>query len=1051
MWCKTKSIVNVNLIYCFLILSILLFNLQLYAQPNATVKEYNKVFNTYPYRDPNPIPQKNIIYPYFRYDLFTNHAIKKSWKVVELENAYIKVLILPEIGGKIWTAIEKSSGKPFIYNNDVVKFRDVAMRGPWTSGGIEANYGIIGHTPNCATPVDYTIQHKPDGSVSCFIGVLDLLTRTSWQIEINLPKNKAYFTTSSFWYNASDDEQPYYTWMNAALKAKNDLQFIFPGNVYLGHEGQNHHWPVNQQNGKHIDWYKENNFGGYKSYHVFGTLSNFFGAYWHDDDFGMGRFSTRDDKPGKKIWIWGLSQQGMIWEKLLTDSGGQYVEVQSGRLFNQAEEKSNYTPFKHKAFLPHTTDTWTEYWFPALKTKGMVFANNVGVLNIIKHKNIINLYFSPLQNLNDTLLITSGKSIVYRQNLQLSVLQLLHQTIPINDSITNFTIKIGNGLFIYHSDTSQLKLNRPLETPANFDWENVDGLYTLGHENLIERNYSTAIQYLNQAIQKDSNYVPALVDAAIVHYRNADYALSLFFSRRVLSINTYEPTANYYYGLANQQLGMLPDAKDGFEIAALDPGLRGAAFTALAKIYLKEQQFNSAIHYAQLALNTNYYNVDADQLLMVIGRINKNTNLYHVSLQKLLSYNPLNHIAAFENYLANPNAQHKQQFLSTIKNEFPAQTFLEIAIWYFNIGLKSEAIQLLEMAPKNTEVQIWLAYLNNQPLSEQLEPDLFFPFRNETNDILQQLMQRQKHWLLNYYSALIERNNNHEQLALQLLLSQGNAIHYAPFYAVRASLYPKNDSIKIWQDLQKAYQLEPSQWRYAQALIQFYINKHQLTQALSLAESTYQKDTTNYLMGIVYTNALMLGGYFKEALQVLHTIEILPYEGSTVGRNLYRKALLRLAIQAMGQQKYQQALQYIQQSTLWPFNLGAGKPYANMLDESLEDWLSYQNYVALHNDTTANIILKQLIQHSEQQLNIVEGYVSPFRYYITLLAFHQLKDSLGITYFRQKCREKFFTNSTAYNLIDADYANEKNLLSSIFKNDANADIWKAWLQIAIHE
>jgi hypothetical protein len=114
--------------------------------------------------------------------------------------------------------------------------------------------------------------------------------------------------------------------------------------------------------------------------------TDFFGGYWHDEDFGMGRYSTHDDKAGKKIWIWGLSQQGMIWEKLLTDTDGQYVEVQSGRLFNQSADGSTFTPFKHRGFLPHTTDVWTEYWFPVVKTKGFVAANNFGALNI-KHEN----------------------------------------------------------------------------------------------------------------------------------------------------------------------------------------------------------------------------------------------------------------------------------------------------------------------------------------------------------------------------------------------------------------------------------------------------------------------------------------------------------------------------------------------------------------------------------------------------------------------------------------------------------------------------------------
>ena len=278
--------------------------INLYAQPPATVKEYKRSFPTYGYSDPNPIPSFTKIYPYFRFDGFTDKPVQKEWKVVELENDYIKVMILPEIGGKIWTAIEKSTNQPFIYYNHSVKFRDVAMRGPWTSGGIEANYGIIGHTPNCATPVDYIIRTDKNGDASCIIGVLDLLTRTNWRIEISLPKDKAYFTTKSLWHNNTPLEQPYYHWMNAGLKAKGNLEFIYPGTKYLGHEGEYEDWPINKSNGKNLSFYEQNNFGGYKSYHVFGKYTPFFGAYWHDDDFGMVRYAPHDDKAGKKIWIW---------------------------------------------------------------------------------------------------------------------------------------------------------------------------------------------------------------------------------------------------------------------------------------------------------------------------------------------------------------------------------------------------------------------------------------------------------------------------------------------------------------------------------------------------------------------------------------------------------------------------------------------------------------------------------------------------------------------------------------------------------------------------
>src|SRR4030095_3663288 len=98
-----------------------------FAQNAATIKEYLQTFTTYPFSDPNPVPLFTPVYPYYRFDGFTDKPIQKQWKVVQLENDYIKVMILPEIGGKIWAAIEKSTNRSFIYYNHSVKFRDVAM------------------------------------------------------------------------------------------------------------------------------------------------------------------------------------------------------------------------------------------------------------------------------------------------------------------------------------------------------------------------------------------------------------------------------------------------------------------------------------------------------------------------------------------------------------------------------------------------------------------------------------------------------------------------------------------------------------------------------------------------------------------------------------------------------------------------------------------------------------------------------------------------------------------------------------------------------------
>src|SRR3974377_850203 len=145
----------------------------------ATIQEEKKVFKTYAFSDPDPAPIMTRssmwgrglrLYPYFFFDKLSYTGMDETWNVVGMENPYVQVFVLPAEGGKLIGAIEKSTDKQFIYFNHVRKYRHIALRGPWTSGGIELNFGIVGHTPATATPVDYLLRKNPDGSVSCFVG-----------------------------------------------------------------------------------------------------------------------------------------------------------------------------------------------------------------------------------------------------------------------------------------------------------------------------------------------------------------------------------------------------------------------------------------------------------------------------------------------------------------------------------------------------------------------------------------------------------------------------------------------------------------------------------------------------------------------------------------------------------------------------------------------------------------------------------------------------------------------------------------------------------------
>jgi len=951
-----------------LVSAFLLFTVTLtIAQQNAIVKEYKKDFRTYPFSDPNPNALLSEVYPYFRYDGFTDKPVNKPWTVVELENDYISLIILPEVGGKIWGAFEKKNNKPFIYYNEVVKFRDIGMRGPWTSGGLEANYGMIGHTPNTATPVDYSTRSNADGSVSCFIGVLDLLTRSQWRIEINLPKDKAYFTTRSFWYNHTAAGQPYYHWMNLGMPSKGNLEFIFPGTHYIGHEGDYSDWPVNKENGKNINFYEQNDFGGPKSYHVIGKPADFFGAYYHDTNDGMVRYGTYDDKIGRKIWIWGLSRQGMIWEKLLTDDNGQYVEIQSGRLFNQNALKSNYTPFKQTTFAPYAADTWTEYWYPVSGTEGMVKANETGALNVRQENGWTKIYFSAVQPINDMLEIRSGEKIIYAKKVQLSPLNTFTDSIQ-TPLPRDAKVVLGANKLVYELDPTADVLKRPLEGPADFDWSSAYGEFLLGSSLMDQKQYVPAEKHLKASLEKDKNFLPALVKMAALQHRNMLYNDALVTINRALQINAHAGEANYFYGLINETLGNMADAIDGYSLATLTQEYKSAGYTGLSRIAGKEQKYPLSVSYADKALDYNRYNLDALMLKTVACRKMKEAGNVQKTIQIIQELDPLNHFALFEKYLQGRTDAAKQAFIASIRSEIPHESYSELAVWYYNAGNREEASELFQLSPASAEAAFWLAFLKKEKVNVQnIQPAFAFPFRSETAFVLEQLLKGQDDWFLKYQLALVYRDRNRVKEAKALLDACGSAPDFAPFYVFRAAISSNEDKKK---DLQKALSLKPAEWRYHKLLTEYYINNNQPAEALAVAAPYYKANRNNMMMGMLYAKTLLLNKKYREVDVLLSGLHILPFEGATEGRMLYREAKLMQAIDALKKGNTKKALTFTEASTLWPENLGVGKPYDNEIDYRLENWLRY-----LADKKNGDKYLDEIIAFSPAIENTIRNFI----------------------------------------------------------------------------
>lgn len=919
----------------------------LFAQ-QATVTETVETVKTYPFSDPDPVADpSDLFYPYFRFDGFSAKGINRQWKVVSLENDYIKLTLFPEIGGKIWGAVDKTTGKEFIYNNHVVKFRDIAMRGPWTSGGIEFNFGIIGHAPTSSTPVDYVTRQKPDGSVSCYVSSYELVTRTLWTVEVNLPKDKAYFTTTTTWHNSSSIDQPYYQWMNAGYPAAGNAEFCYPGTNYIGHGGELHSFPLDEQ-GRDIFWYEKNDFGNSKSYHIVGKYNDFYGAYWHDNDFGSIHHADYDEKLGMKIFLWGLSREGGIWEDLLTDTNGQYIELQSGRMYNQPASNSSLTPYKHTAFGPQATDRWTEYWFPVKGIKGVSKASRIGALNVLREDGFLKLYFSPLQKLSTTIKLYEGEKEMNSIPLNCGVLETWKDSIPLNKAVAAGRLKVvvGEDLLVYSEVPSDNITSRPKQLPADFDWSSAYGLYTQGEQWMNQKVLDKAEKFLLASLEKDPYFVPALTDLASLYYRQGRYDEALARCKTALSINTYDGDVNYLYGLCNMALGNHTDAKDGFSVASYSPGVRSAAYEKLAEMYLMDRNWTKAEHYALRSKEFNQMNLSADHVLMVVYRKTNQPEKAKALIDPLLEDLPLYHAARFEQLYQGEGSGHPIDDLqSLIRNELPFETYMELAEWYESVGCTEEALSLLSCAGNYPIALYKQAYLLHQAGNDDesrgmlqragaLSPAMVFPFRPSSLKALEWAKTVQPDWKIDYYEALIRWANQDKAKALELLENCGEA-DYAPFYLSRASLKEGESRLA---DLLKAEQIEMS-WRTGFALINHYVANNQWQKAVETGKKYTKKYPSNYYIGLKYAKALCETGQYQPCISLLSRMQVLPNEGSYAGRAVYREANLYRAMEQLSHKNYKQVVKSVETSKEWPENLGVGKPYDNMIDNRLEDYL----------------------------------------------------------------------------------------------------------------
>lgn len=943
---------TVFLIFCAVLY---LFPQALFAQ-KAKISETKMLFKTYPYSDPDPVAKITKFYPYYRFDGMTINSIEKEWKFVVLENDYIKVYVAPEMGGKVWGAIEKSSGKDFIYFNNEVKFRDIAMRGIWTSGGIEFNFGSIGHAPSTASPVNYKMVQNNDGSVSCFVGAPDLTSRTEWRVEVRLPADKAYFETNGFWYNPTGERTSLYNWMTASTNVSDDLEYIFPGNGQIGHGGEFDSWPVDSK-GRNVSLYRNNDFGGSKSYHILGSYEEYFSTFFHDSNFGMGHWAAREERPGMKVFLWAISRSGAIWHNLLTDTdtNPQYTELQTGFLFNQEAKNSTYSPYKHLFFEGNSENRFSEIWFPVKGTNGMLKADSCGTLNVIKKGEDAIVKFCALRDIEGEIIIRTGGEVVLRQQIDLNPMELFEGQFTLAGD-NAYSIDIA-GVFSYNSNEHEDKLmSRPTLLDTRFDWESVEGLYTEAVELEKQRYYSEALQKYEKVLAMEPLHSRALTGKANILFKKMDYENAEKASLTALSMNTYDPDANFIHGMTCDRLGKKYDALEAFGLAMRSMKYRSAANLEMARIYYREGDISRAKKYANQSLNYNRNNTETYTILALIENSRGNENGKNGYLAEVQKIDPLNTFVAYES----------GNFLEVLNYEMPPEVGLELAIKYYSLGETEKAKHVLEKFDSHAITIYWKAYLAKDPLllkeAHAESPKFAYPFRSETAEVLKWALSNDENWKTKYYLALIHWHKGNIAKSEELFSACGNEPDYAPFYLTRGDFQIKSSLENSEKDYLKALSLDGNQWRVYHKLVDFYNLKEDYSSSLVLAKSAYEKFPGSYISGYDYAKSLYNNGQYANCLKVMRELNILPNEGARSGHNTYRNAQILQSLNYYNKGSYKKAIKLIDEARKWPENLGVGRP--KVTDERIEDFLQYQCFKQIGNESKAKELKKQIIDYT---------------------------------------------------------------------------------------
>lgn len=901
-----------------------------------------------------------VVYPYPVIESIANEKVDKEYNAVFIENEYIKIMILPELGGRVQMAYDKIKQRHFIYYNHVIKPALVGLAGPWISGGIEFNWPQH-HRPSTYMPVDTTIEENADGSVTVWVNEMERMFHQKGMAGFTLRPGHAFLEIKGVLYNRTEVPQTFLWWANPAVAVNDYYQSVFPPDINAVFDHGKRavsSFPIATGTYYKMDYSAGVDISNYKnikvptSYMAVNSRFDFEGGYENDTQAGMLHVASHHISPGKKQWTWGNGDFGRAWDRNLTDEDGPYIELMAGVYTENQPDFTWLQPYEEKSFV--------QYFLP-YRELGVVKNATKDLLMNIEPAGEGQVCFKIFATSRQLVVVTlrgEDGTVYYQKEVTITPEELLNETVAVGEEqFTRLELVVTAGakeLLYWHAEPDEVK---PIPDAAEAallpeEIKTTEQLYLTGlHLEQYRHATYNPVEYYEEALRRDpidvrNNNALGLWYIRKGRFQRAEqYLLTAVKTLQKRNPNPYDGEPIYNLGLALKYQGRMDEAYARFYKSCWNAAWQDAGYFACAQISLMQGRLEDALDEIDRSLIRNWHHHKARALkAAILRKMGRKEDALRL-IEDSLDIDKFNFGCRYEKYLLTGDVADLQVLKELMRGE--AHNYDEIALDYCGAGCWTEAASLWNIASSENVVTPMTYYYWGWCLEEGgLEgadaifakavaacPDYCFPNRLEAILALQCAMEKNpEDARAPYYLGNLYYDKRQYDLATEYW--EKSAILDASFPTVWRNLalvyFNKlHQAEKALECMEKAFHLDETDARILMELDQLY-KRMQRPHAERLAFLQQYPALIAQRDDLVLEEITLLNqtGAYEKAKTLLDAHIFHPWEGGE-GKvpAQYQFARVELAKLALKEGRNEEAVQLLEECLVYPHHLGEGKLY----------------------------------------------------------------------------------------------------------------------------